>query len=430
MDEQQEDEGLDINSLIDDQDEDVYGDYSGASPLSKIMVGRAKQMSPRREDILSRRDALLEAYKSLIAAQKNRPLPVNDPGNWMAGAAGLMESQNPNMRAFGAGQIARYKAMTDQNNQESEAIKNQAMTNLKMNAEGLGFLDSDQTNELALLNKASSNDYQQQLLQMKMMLAAMKNNPNSAEMAVTPEAAAAAGVPMYSGNDPYANLDSVGKRQMRMNFEKQIQKMQDAAEPVQGAIDRMKRFEQLNELMKNKMLGPSPYTDILPNTSDEMKEMESIAAEITPQMRVAGSGSTSDFDAKMFQKATIGTGKGYEANKNIASAYIASRQNQIDKSQFMEAYLNTNGHLRGAQQSWRDYLNNNPIFDPKSKKFELNQNRKNWQEYFGKEAEGSADNGANEQGSIPPAPQGYDPQKWIKVYNKMSPESKKLFGGQ
>lgn len=422
------------------EEQDILDSEEGvqaASPLSAIMIARAREMSPRRQDIISRRDALLNAYKSLIAAQKYKPLPVRDPGMWISGASGLMESQDPNMRAFGAGEIARFKAMNDQNNQEAEALRNQAISQLKMDSEGLGFLDKDQQNEMDLLKQAASNDYRQQMLQMKLMLAAMRNNPAStAGATVASEAAAGvaseAGVPLYSGNDPYAGLDSVGKRQMRMSFEKQVQKLQEEAEANSAAIERMRRFEQLNELMKDKMLGPGPVTDYIPNWSDEMKEMESIAAEITPQMRVPGSGATSDFDARMFQKATVGTGKRYETNKNVATAYIANRQNQIDKSQFMEAYLNTNGHIRGAQQAWKKYLNENPIFDSQSKDFKLNERRKNWQEYFGisSSEESTNEKPGLEEDTIPPAPQGYDSEKWKKVYSKMTPEQKKLFGGK
>lgn len=417
-----------------DPEEDSYESLSAKSPLSKLMVSRARELSPRRQDIVDRRDALLSAYKSLIAAQQNRPLPVDNPGTWMAGAAGLMESQDPNMRAFGAGQIARYKAMTDQSNKEAEALRNQAIAGMQMNAADLDFLDKDQAKEMDLLKGAASSDYHQKILQMRMMLEAMRNPSFGAKnnTSITPEVVAAAGVPLYSGSDPYAGLDNVGKRQLRMQFEKQIQKMQEEAEPMQGAIERMKRFEQLNELKKNDLTGPGPISDILPNWSDEMKEMESIAAEITPQMRTPGSGSTSDFDARMFQKATIGTGKRYETNKNIAAAYIANRQNEIDKSQFMESYLNTNGHARGAQQAWKKYLNDNPIFDKNSKSFELNSSRRTWQEYFGgknSETDSKADLSEESSPELPPAPQGYDPEKWKKIYSKMTPEQKKLFGG-
>ena len=429
-----------LGAVADDDDEEYI---AGGSPLSQLMVNRARQISPRRQDILSRRDALLGAYKNLISAQAHRKLPPGFASSYGASEALADDQFDGGARMLGKMNLGEANVNLKERQLQDEALKNQALTQLKMDADSLGFLDKDQATEMDLLKQAAASDYQQQMLQMKLLLQAMKN-PNfgsTGSGGITPEAAAAAGVPVYSGTDPYAGLDTVGKRQLRIQFEKQIQKMQEEAEPMQSAIDRMKRFEQLNELTKDNTLGPGPVTDYIPNWSDEMKEMESIAAEITPQMRVPGSGSTSDFDARMFQKATIGTGKRYETNKNIAAAYVASRQNEIDKSQFMESYLGLNGHLRGAQQAWKKYLNANPIFDPKSKEFQLNTGRKTWQEFYGLAPKKEGEEGAKapedatttaqeSTPTLPPAPQGYDPEKWKKVYSKMTPEQKKLFGGK
>ncbi len=420
------------------EEDDDYGEISGASPLSKLMVERAKKISPRREDIVSRRDMLLNAYKNLIAAQQHKQIPVRDPDMFFGTSAALADSEDGGMRMLGKMQLGRAQSMLGNQKLESEALKNQALTQLKMDSENLGFLDEDQANELDLLKGAAANDHQQQMLQMKLLLSAMRNSKdNAAATSASPETFSALGVPRYEGPDPYAGLDSVGRRQMRMSYEKQLGKDQDKVADMQGAIERMKRFQQLNELTKDNVLGPGPATDMLPNWSDEMKEMESIAAEMTPQMRVPGSGASSDFDAKMFQRATVGTGKRYDVNKNVAQAYITSRENEMAKTDFMEAYLSANGHTRGAQQAWKKYLNDNPIFNPKSKEFELNSSRKTWQEYFGSTSPAKTEEGAgtaeSEVGAvdlIPAPPQGYDPEKWKKVYGKMTPEQKKLFGGK
>lgn len=417
-----------LSSISSVDDEDEYDGISGSSPLSKLMVGRAKELSPRRQDVVSRRDALLNAYKNIIAAQKHRPLPGSDFPTFLGTSMALADSDSGGMRMLGNMQLGRAKAMMSEHDREGEALKNQALSELQMNAANLGFLDKDQSAEMDLLKDAATSDYQQQMLQMKMLLAAMRNaKNNSAAQSMTPENFKTLGVPQYSGPDPYAGLDDVGKRQMRMNYEKQLGKDQDAVAGMQATVDRMKRFQQLNEATKDNWTGPGPITNVLPNISDDMKEMEAIAAEITPQMRVPGSGASSDFDAKMFQKATVGTGKRYGTNKNIAEAYIASKTNEMQKPDFLEAYMSANGHLRGAQQAWKKYLNDNPIFDQKGKEFELNKNRKSWQEYFGGTKENMVEE-TKEEG-LPPAPSGYDSEKWKKVYFKMTPEQRKLFGG-
>jgi hypothetical protein len=65
----------------------------------------------------------------------------------------------------------------------------------------------------------------------------------------------------------------------------------------------------------------------------------------------------------------------------------------IQKLKFFESYASAHsGSLRGAEEYWNQYLNSNPIFDPKkSGKYALNENRQSWQEFFaGKRAQPSA----------------------------------------
>lgn len=426
------DEVLDNNSPLSSissvDDEDKYYGISGSSPLSKLMVDRAKELSPRRQDIVSRRDALLNAYKNIIASQKHRPLPGSDFPTFLGTSMALADSDSGGMRMLGKMQLGRAKAMMSEHDREGEALKNQALSELQMNAANLGFLDKDQSAEMDLLKDAATSDYQQQMLQMKMLLAAMRNTKdNNAASVVPPETFTSLGVPQYSGPDPYAGLDDVGKRQMRMNYEKKIQKMQEEADALAPTINNLKRFQELNELEKDSLIGTGPIANIVPNLSANLQEMASIAAKLTPLERTPGSGAASDFDAKMFQKATVGTNKDYLPNKNIAAARLLDAQNQVDKTQFFENYLSANGHVRGAQQAWNKYLNDNPIFDQKGKEFELNQNRKSWQEYFGGTKENLVEETAEE--GLPPPPAGYDAEKWKKVYSKMTPEQRKLFGG-
>lgn len=355
------------------------------SPLRDVLLQRARENSPKQQDINARRDALLGAYKNLMSAQQYRRPPVSSLPEWVGGAAMLGASENPNMKAFSAGQLAQAKALLGMSDKEQEASQNQAKTALGMSAAELEMMQKDRDAELGYLKVAGDLDYRSAALALRAQLAALKSGGIPGGVTAPPEAFKELGVPKYDGPNPYDGLDTVGKRQVRMGYEKQISKEQDKSTELETPINRMKRFLQLNELTKDKMLGPSPYTDFLPNVSDEMKEMESISSEITPQMRTPGSGSASDFDAKMFQKATVGTGKSYETNKNIAEAYILSKQNEMQKADFLEAYLSANGHLRGAQQQWKKYLDDNPIFDPKKKDndFVINSSRKAWQEYFG-----------------------------------------------
>ncbi len=400
-----------------------------SSPLSSDFATRAKQLSPRRSDILMKRDALMGAYKKLIEAQKSRSLNIKDPGGMAAGAAGLLQSMDPNMKAFGASQAARLAAMQQQADKLYEDNVQANLTGIKLAGDDLGFLQSDQDKSTELLKEAENKRYKDMMinLQMAKLLKSRQPSINAPSTFYSD-----LGAPQYEGPNPYEGLDNVGQRQLRMAYEKDLDKMRDQSNEYITAINTMKRFDQLNEKVKNNLIGTGPIAAYLPNVTADLKEMESKAAEITPQMRVPGSGSSSDFDAKMFQKATVGTDKEYETNKNIARAYIENRQDNINKSDFFEAYLAANGHLRGAETKWKKYLDDNPIF--KDEDFKLNEKRSDWKTYF------SSGNKAKEEGKVsepvelkgatdetPPPPSGYDPEKWKLVYSKMPPEKQKLF---
>ncbi|MEO5329970.1 MAG: hypothetical protein H7829_17200, partial [Magnetococcus sp. THC-1_WYH] len=126
-----------------------------------------------------------------------------------------------------------------------------------------------------------------------------------------------------------------------------------------------------------------------------VKEMESISNKVAPLSRPIGSGSTSDFDAKMFLSATVGLDKPKETNKNIIQALKAKNQSDQDRLSFMENYsMANNGDLTGADAAWSQYLDANPIFDPSSPdKPVLNPKRMGYKEYFqsgGKQPAGKA----------------------------------------
>ena len=156
---------------------------------------------------------------------------------------------------------------------------------------------------------------------------------------------------------------------------------------ARGLKEKMGRFEDLLEVQDTGgALINTPLIGSAMKTFDpELSEMQSIQSEIAPKMRVPGSGSSSDIDVQMFKQATIGPEKPKQTNENIAKAFSTAQQNLIDRDQFLRDYLDYHGHIQGAEQSWNDYLNNNPIFSPDStaEAPTLNPDRKDYREYFG-----------------------------------------------
>lgn len=200
------------------------------------------------------------------------------------------------------------------------------------------------------------------------------------------------GVPL-ANVDPFRGLSTRSAAQARTieqrNVERQLTALGDQVPVSKKGIMDAERFMQLN-----KGVETGAIRGLVPSISDAEQEMDAITARVSRKMRVPGEGSTSNFDASQFIKGTMSRTKRFSANKNIAKGYIAFEKDQLGKIAFLENYATVNGHLRGAENMWRQYLEANPIFNPeKPGTFELNKNRLNPTTYFrfemgGRPAEG------------------------------------------
>jgi hypothetical protein len=165
---------------------------------------------------------------------------------------------------------------------------------------------------------------------------------------------------------------------------KEIEKDIDAVRKEKDAAAMAARFIELNKTTKTGGLTDRMgITRGLQSLGPEYAEMEAITAKLAPAMRVEGSGSTSDFDGKQFERATVGVDKPAKSNENIAKGLMARAQQAEEYADFRQTYLEQNGTLQGADRFWKEYANKNPIFDPsKPGTFELNRGRKPWVEHF------------------------------------------------
>jgi hypothetical protein len=175
---------------------------------------------------------------------------------------------------------------------------------------------------------------------------------------------------------------SMFTKQTRLAAQKALQSDDNMAAiaKAKGNLTDAKRFSDLMSVQDTGFLA-----GLTPSWADsQISEMRAISDRLTPQQRVPGSGATSDFDAKMFQNAIFGVNKPKSSNQNIVAAIEAANQNELMRQSFMSDFLEVNGHLNGADKHWRQYLDNNPIFDPQStaENLILNRSRRSYQDYF------------------------------------------------
>ena len=165
---------------------------------------------------------------------------------------------------------------------------------------------------------------------------------------------------------------------------KVVEKLNDVAENEQATVSEINRFIEINRTKPTGELSDKvPLGPWLNSFSGDYATMQAITASIAPKMRVPGSGTVSDWDAKQFERATVGVEKPLEANENVARAAIARAELIADKADFMGDMLTQNKTLLGAENAWRKYLNANTLFDKTDKTgtFKLNANRVSWREW-------------------------------------------------
>lgn len=197
--------------------------------------------------------------------------------------------------------------------------------------------------------------------------------------------------------DPLARINDPKRRDIETGLlgreaEKAIREQDEFIRAAQAEKQAMQTFEAAMERQGGSG-GLSRFVpDVLAGLDPELADMMQASSFMVPKMREPGSGATSDFDARMFEKATIGRDKPTETNQRIIQARKAAADNVIAKADFLEAFRADNGHIRGAEAAWRRYLQDNPIFDPNNTKdMQLNPNRRDWREYFGRSSQQTSD---------------------------------------
>ena len=199
-------------------------------------------------------------------------------------------------------------------------------------------------------------------------------------------------------NDPFAGLSPKAKERLILQNAKEyasVAKQNDAEAQAAGSmLNQARRFAQLSSQVNAKgdwstgtgaLAGFPGFRQIQGALDSRFSEMEAISAQLIPKLREPGSGATSDFDARMFARGTVGVEKPGPANRALSLGLVAASQNVIDKARFEEAYFKARKTLVGAQEAWQGYLEENPIFDTSSSDadLKLNKSRVGWKQYFG-----------------------------------------------
>lgn len=197
----------------------------------------------------------------------------------------------------------------------------------------------------------------------------------------------ALGVPDKLDVDPYSALSPKAREERAKReqaaYVKEMDKDREERAKLEAQLVDLDRFEQAEQRADLGAVGR--FAAGLPGASlvdSDIATMQSVTAKVAPTIRQAGSGATSDYDAKQFKLAVVGAEKPRETNQQILAAYRGAAKNAMNFMDFKQAFMDTHGTTAGADRAWKKYLNANPIFDEAAGGTALNQNRMDWQDWF------------------------------------------------
>lgn len=134
-------------------------------------------------------------------------------------------------------------------------------------------------------------------------------------------------------------------------------------------VPDLNRFEHLNRTQRTGSLGQrlgSMVFDAPEVTGDwfdgqlvgdpEVEEMRAITDRLTPRMRPAGSGTTSDFDARMYRGSLPNRSHDGPTNQEIIRGLRREAQDSQAFSEFLDWYWPQRGTTTGSQEAWQGYL--------------------------------------------------------------------------
>ena len=136
------------------------------------------------------------------------------------------------------------------------------------------------------------------------------------------------------------------------------QKKLDASYEVlnKGAsnLSLLNKFIDLNTQNRTGGVHEGFMSSFMPESwrGDAEKVMQSITAEIAPNKRVEGSGTTSDKDISLYLQSLPNINQGGEANRQIRDLYQKQYDKAKSKVDFLQSYYDQYGHLNGAEKIW------------------------------------------------------------------------------
>lgn len=162
---------------------------------------------------------------------------------------------------------------------------------------------------------------------------------------------------------PMVNIDQKGEsefaKQVGKNDAERLNKIQENTSTV---LDTVSKIRAANDLLSQTYTGPgaeyannwyrtlgSLGVESAKNKADAATAAQALIAELTPRMRVPGSGATSDFEMQTFGKSLVSLMNTPGGNEKIANYWERIAERQVTIQGLAEKYATENKGLTGTK---------------------------------------------------------------------------------
>lgn len=140
----------------------------------------------------------------------------------------------------------------------------------------------------------------------------------------------------------------------------QLRQAAEAAAQAQAEMAQTGNFQDLNAQHETGGVYGVPgvgnvVADLQAPFDPTLGQMRSISARLTPQQRIPGSGTTSDRDLTLYERATPSIRNPRETNDAIINTARVEATRRQTRSAFFDSYAQTHGNLIGAQAAFEQF---------------------------------------------------------------------------
>lgn len=133
----------------------------------------------------------------------------------------------------------------------------------------------------------------------------------------------------------------------------------EAREQANGAMQQLPQLQRFRDLNARQgtggamnLPGIGVAARVLGRLDPEIQQMEAITANLAPQQRIPGSGTTSDRDLALFMQSVPGITQSRETNNALTEQGMVEAHRRRARSAWLERWAQTRNNLDGAQAAF------------------------------------------------------------------------------